>query len=277
MKTILVPTDFSPTADNAISFAAELNKIMNCEIVLFHAYEVPMPITDVPTIPSDAEFRDSAESTLSDIAEKFKKLFPATKFNKEIAMGHSNDEIIRMEDKSHCDMVVMGSYGDDMIHHLVAGKHISSVITRSACPVLVIPGNVSFQQMNKIMFAVNFGADDYINCLQVIDFAKVYGSEITILHVISNETGRRHQQVQIEKFKERIIEQSGYTNIKIQIVESEHVFEGINTYLEKSNADLLVIGMRKQSLLNRIFNRSLTKKLAYHGHIPLMVLHTALE
>ncbi len=277
MKTILVPTDFSPTAENALKFAVEMNKKLNGEILLFHAYEVPMPVTDVPIMPPDDEFRETALNTLNQLHDNFSSQYPEMKFKIEVAMGNSNNEILRMETQTQCSMVVMGSYGDDTMHHLVAGKHVSAVIGKSGCPVLVIPGMATFKQMNKIVFAVNFGIDDLDNSMEVADLAKEFEAEIIILHIITAEHGKRHQHVEIEKFRQNVIEQSGYNNISMKLLEHKNVFEGINFYTKEINADLLVVNMRERSLMDRILNRSLTKKMAYHAATPLMVLHTAVE
>ena len=48
MNTILVPVDFSPASRNASIYAAELAKLFNSRLLLFHAYMLPTPISEVP-------------------------------------------------------------------------------------------------------------------------------------------------------------------------------------------------------------------------------------
>ena len=277
MKTILVPTDFSPVAENALHYAAELNKKLNYEILLFHAYEVPMPVTDVPIMPPDEEFRVAAMDSLNKLKENFNRQYPQMQIKVEASMGNSNNEIIRMENKTKCSLVVMGSYGDNAMHHLVAGKHVAPVINKSGCPVLVIPMNVQYQELSKIVYAVNFGVDDLANSMSVTEMASAFDAEVIILHILTKEHGRLRQQAEIEKFRVSVIELSGYNKVSIKLLESDNVFEGINLYVVEINADMLVVNMRELSLMDRIFNRSLTKKIAYHSKTPLMVMHTALE
>jgi len=40
MKTILVPTDFSKIARNAIDYAVEIAKLTKAKLILFHVYHV---------------------------------------------------------------------------------------------------------------------------------------------------------------------------------------------------------------------------------------------
>ena len=42
MKKLLVPTDFSTEAENAVKVAAQLAKKHNCELILLHMLELPL-------------------------------------------------------------------------------------------------------------------------------------------------------------------------------------------------------------------------------------------
>ena len=68
MKTIIVPTDFSPAAENAMKFAADMAVNINASVLLFHVYEIPVSMTDVPVVMVSAdELRKNSESKLSEI------------------------------------------------------------------------------------------------------------------------------------------------------------------------------------------------------------------
>ena len=62
MKTIIVPTDFSPIATNAMNFAADMAANINASLMLLHVYQVPVSMTDVPIVLVSAEeLRTAAE------------------------------------------------------------------------------------------------------------------------------------------------------------------------------------------------------------------------
>ena len=46
MKTILVPTDYSPVADNAVDYAAHLAETEGARVVLFHVFRFAIPTQD---------------------------------------------------------------------------------------------------------------------------------------------------------------------------------------------------------------------------------------
>ena len=62
MKTIIVPTDFSPIATNAMNFAADMAANIDASVMLFHVYQVPVSMSDVPVVMVSAEeLRRSSE------------------------------------------------------------------------------------------------------------------------------------------------------------------------------------------------------------------------
>ena len=68
MKTIIVPTDFSPIATNAMNFAADMAVNINASLMLLHVYQVPVSMTDVPVVMvSSEELRKSSEGKLQEI------------------------------------------------------------------------------------------------------------------------------------------------------------------------------------------------------------------
>jgi nucleotide-binding universal stress UspA family protein len=70
MKTIIVPTDFSPIATNAMNFAADMATNINASLMLLHVYQVPVSMTDVPVVMVSAEeLRKSSEAKLQEIKD----------------------------------------------------------------------------------------------------------------------------------------------------------------------------------------------------------------
>ena len=70
MKTIIIPTDFSPIATNALHFGIDMAKAINASILLLHVYQVPVSFTDTPIVlVSIEDLRKGAEEQI----EKLKK------------------------------------------------------------------------------------------------------------------------------------------------------------------------------------------------------------
>ena len=50
MKTIIIPTDFSPIAANALHYGINMAQAIDASILLLHVYQVPITMTDVPIV-----------------------------------------------------------------------------------------------------------------------------------------------------------------------------------------------------------------------------------
>src|SRR6185369_16986926 len=171
MKTILIPTDFSSCADNALSYAAEFNKWYKGAILIFHSYLIPVPVTDLPLVPSDAELKNTAMNAVVKLKSEFMSAYPDMKFDVDVNEGYVTDEIVEEEKKAKCDLVIMGTRGANGISELLIGSNTTSVVGKSICPVMVVPEYAKMKGLNKIVFAANYGVDDFKNVFDIIDIA----------------------------------------------------------------------------------------------------------
>ena len=48
MKTIIVPTDYSPAATNAVNYAADMALAIKADLLLVHVYQIPVAVGDMP-------------------------------------------------------------------------------------------------------------------------------------------------------------------------------------------------------------------------------------
>jgi len=183
MKTILVPTDFSENADNAIMYALEMNKKFNAKIILFHSYFIPVYAAEAPmNVPGLAELKNDAMKSLEKVKVKINTSFPGNNFVIEtsVSEGMPEDEIATITEKEKPDMVIMGTKGAHGIREILIGTTTASVMKNIRCPIIAVPAEAKFKGINKIVFATNYAENDFENIESVIDFAKHYQAEVTI-------------------------------------------------------------------------------------------------
>jgi nucleotide-binding universal stress UspA family protein len=275
MKTILVPTDFSKNSNNALEYGIEMNKKINAEIVLFHSYFIPFPVTEVPVaLPSDLIIKKAAGESLNNIKEKYQGLFPGMKFRTDYSEGFPEIEVLEEENKIKCDLVVIGMHETGAMKKFFIGSNAVKIMEKSSCPVIAVPDNARMKHLNKIVFAANYGIDDFKNAFDLISFARLFNAEVILLHVTGLENEKAFDYSQLSGFKNQLVQESGYANISIKLFEDKDVYEGLNLYLDEVNADMFSISMRNRSFFKKIFEPSLTKKMLYHTHIPIMIFHT---
>jgi nucleotide-binding universal stress UspA family protein len=277
MKTILVPTDFSKCADNALRFAAALGQKTGARILVFHSYHVPVPATDIPIdVRTEAELKKTALKSLHDLKEKYGREYPGMQFLVETAAGFADDEIVERAKKEQCDYVVMGTHGATGLREMLLGSNTSTVMEKAACPVFAIPEDAAFREgLGPVLFAADYGMHNYANALRLIELARLFGTEVTLLHIRSGKLDETTEYAELEGFRNRLREESKYEKIAIALTEHDDVYQGLNEYIGETRPGLVVVSMRNRNFVQKVFGRSLSKRMAHQGHTPLLVLHAS--
>ncbi len=279
MKNILFPTDFSTNADNALNFAVEIARMIKGNLILFHAYSVQLIDPNMPAEIYLSAYQEEEKTAKENLEELSKKIVNNNKddtgnnlFTTEaiVTQGLVVDEVLSLISNYHIDIVIMGTHGVTGITELILGSNTASVIEKAPVPVLAIPQNAVYKPINNIVYAY----DDIKSCLpsfhKLLEFAKIYDSEITLLHIIESKNSTEElNKNEFDKIKQAV----SYDKIRLELVKEENVLEGINEYINAHPVNVLAMAIRKRTLLDKIFNRSLTKKMAYHTKIPLLALH----
>lgn len=144
-KTILVPHDFSSSANHAAALARDEAKLHGGKILLLHIVDLPTQLpANAAIIPTDTgapiSVRDyavsSAENHLQDLAARLgKDGVDATCF---IRVGSPVEEINRFVDENGVDLIVMGTHGHTGIRALIAGSVTEKVVRSAKVPVLTV-------------------------------------------------------------------------------------------------------------------------------------------
>lgn len=143
-KTILVPHDFSSSANHAAAIARDEAKHHGGRIVLLHVIELPHQLdADALVAGDNGEMRSlrdyamsKADEHLTDLAERLKK--DGVDATPVVRLGVPVDEIERAIDDHAIDVIVMGTHGRTGIRALIAGSVAERVVRTSRVPVLTI-------------------------------------------------------------------------------------------------------------------------------------------
>jgi nucleotide-binding universal stress UspA family protein len=144
-RTLLVPHDFSSSANHAAAIARDEAKLHDARLVLLHVVELPafgpdtaliLPDKNEPPIGMREYAVRSAEAHLDDIVDRLASDgVPATGF---VRVGNPVDEINRFASDEDVDVIVMGTHGRTGVRRLVAGSVTERVVRTAAVPVLAI-------------------------------------------------------------------------------------------------------------------------------------------
>lgn len=271
LKQILVPIDFSEVSLNALGVAEKISALTGGDIHLIHVYHVP--VVD-PYIPAET-IRLMLEETEKASKEQMDKLVLSrnglNKARVACVQGFPKDEILLYAKENQIDFIVMGTTGASGLKEMIFGSNAASIIEESECPVLAIPDEmVSFNPKNMV-YASDL-VDDEIPVLEkLVEFASLFDSEITLLHV--NKDGDPSENEVIASKFNRFKQYIDYRNIKLNIINDDLVSDAINQYVLDHGYNIIGMAIHKRNFFEKLFHSSLTKKMAYHCHVPLWTFH----
>jgi nucleotide-binding universal stress UspA family protein len=274
MKTIIVPTDFSPVATNAMNFAVDMALGINASLLLLHVYQIPVSMTDVPVVLVSAEeLKKSSEEKLEELKQS---LFHITsgklKIYTEARMGDVVDQLESLCKQIQPFAVIMGTKGATGIERILFGSNTLTTIKHLTWPVIVVPPGKEYGKgIKKIGFACDFRQVVETTPVQFIkQMVKEFNAELHILNV----------DYENKQFKPETPEQSLLLHTLFEDLNPNYHFinhvdieDGINEFAETNNLDLLITIPKKHKLLEGIFKPSSTKQLVTQSHVPVMCVH----
>ena len=158
MKTILVPTDFSKHAENALKVAAQIAKKNNGEIILLHMLELSTSGNDALNtsheIPELMFFKNAAVAKLEELENS--DFLNDIKVSSIVQFNMAFEGIIENGKKHYADLVVMGSHGASGFHEMFVGSNAEKVVRNSEIPVLVIKKEDADFKVDTLTFASTY-------------------------------------------------------------------------------------------------------------------------
>lgn len=271
MKTILVATDFSPAALNAVNYAADMALAINADLLLLHVYQIPVAYLEVPVVLNEEEMRAGAEKQLTKLKEELSAQ-SGFKINIDIEVktGVFFQELKALCEKTDPYVVVMGSQGTTAAERLFFGGHTVHAMKHLTWPLITVPQDVKFNKIKKIGLACDF--DKVVDTTPVEEIKLLVKDFNAELHVLN--TGKQ------KVFNPNIVFESGLMQEMLAELKPSYHFttnsnidEGIMDFSERNHLDLLLVLPKRHGLIDNLVHKSHTKELVLHSHVPVMALH----
>ena len=280
MKNILVPVDFSEPAKHAAHYAIALATHMKTErIILYNAYQQPMPADPLLLEPSMNAMEVYNVSDLGNISrehlERFREsiLGTAPTSLQIDVIGEYNDLTEGIEEvcAAHkIDLVVTGITVGDKLTEALVGSHALDIAKQITTPVLIVPQEADYKSIQNILFACDY--KQVAETTPVWPLQKILSATGSSLHVIHvKEPGKKEEEIIAGSSILKTLLQD--ITPQFHEVESSNFSEAINHFITQNNIDLVVAIPKKHGFFEGLFRKSHIKTLAFHTHIPLMLMH----
>jgi nucleotide-binding universal stress UspA family protein len=273
MNTIVIPTDFSPVAENALHYAINMAKEIGTSVTLVHVYQIPVSMTDTPVVMvSGEELKLIADERVKELKKDVEHITSGkVKVYTEVRLGNIVDELEDLCKQIKPFAIVMGTKGSSAVDRILFGNTTLIVIRDFTWPVIIVPPGSVYKSIKKIGFACDFRqVIETTPTPYIKEIVKTFHAE---LHVLNVDFENRH-------FKPGTPEESLLLHTMLEDLNPEYHFienldveAGINEFAEKNNLDLLITIPKKHKLLQGLFKKSHTRKLVFESHVPIMCVH----
>lgn len=276
MKRILLPTDFSENAFNAIVYAVQLFKNEKCKFFLLNtytpaAYHTGMMADSYSALQLENITRQNSVKGLDSIEEKLKKDFqnPKHEFEKIASFNLLVSEIKSAITEHSIDLIIMGTQGATGAKEVFLGTHTMFTIKKVKCPVIAVPSGFSFESPKEILFATDYKfsiANRYLPLLK-----SICDSHMSRLNILNAYYGIPLNDDQ-EKVK---------NHLDMYFKENAHLFhmstdvdviEAVEIFQVKSKINFLVMIHNKHSFFENLLFKPVINDIVFHTKVPFLVI-----
>lgn len=273
IKHILVPTDFSNCALNALDYALKFAKHINpqAEITILNAYTIPLAYADFNIAYDVGESEDDIKKFISSEFDKIEGKLPLLKeFEYETVKteNYVKDAVEEYCLENDVDLIIMGTKGASGVDEVILGTNAHRIIKAELAPVLVIPEDAKYEDVNNIALSSDYKGIMAELLGPVKAIRQAYASEIHLIHV---STEPMLDKEKAEEAKNLELHLKGLPH-QYHFMVNKNVEEGIDEFAEKNKIDLLVVLPRKKGLFESLFGKSESKSLIFHTKVPLLAL-----
>ncbi|MDR1980735.1 MAG: universal stress protein [Tannerellaceae bacterium] len=289
-KKVLIPVDFSDYSIKACELGINYAYKAGAEVMIMHAYFSPYFPTAIPlgdTLAYEVNEEESVQHILKRVQIDMENIcthinrkiksgeLPKVKYNYILREGLPEEEIISYSREYHPTLIVMGTRGKNKKDMDLIGSVTGEIIDRNKVPILAIPENVPFIDLadaKNMAFATSFNQRDLVAFDALMHLIKGYHLHI---HLFNISTSRDEwNEIRLTGVKEYFKKQYPETPITYTVLDDGDLLLAIEKFVRDQHIDLIALTTHRRSLLSRMFNPSIARKMLFHTDTPLLVLQS---
>lgn len=278
MKKLLVSTDFSGNAYNALVYATRLFKNKRCKFLLLHSFENEIStLTSRVDIGKRAGFFEKLEKdSQKQLATLEASIKEETKTSDFIFEGISTStalykKINAMVASEDIDMVIMGTKGSTAANDIFLGSNTLQLIKKlKGSPLLIIPQDQVFTPPKIIAFPTGFnhGYDESVlRAFKLVTSS--FNPTVKILHIKNDEALTDSQKKNFKNLSKLLKDINSETH---WIPKTTSKTQIISDFVQEFKVDILLMIFYKKNLLKRLTRERVIKKTAFRTIVPLIII-----
>ncbi len=278
MKKLLVPTDFSPNSLRAVDYAVQLARHSQAGICLVHTCN---EILENAFAGQQAITNEYNESILNRARQQLSNLQTSIQDTEQLTVtthiyeGAIRPGIQKAVRELDADLVIMSTLGHAGLREWIFGSHTAGIISHSDVPVLAIPLEYEWSWPKKLLVTIR-DRDEAGLLYPAFRLATAFGAEVQVV-LFTDEDERTAMGFMEDARELTVLEEALHrlypaAHITTAHLSGHHFLETLQEHIEKQSIDILAMITHPRSLVSSLFNRSLTRQMAYQSKVPLLAI-----
>ncbi|MCP9234579.1 universal stress protein [Lewinella sp. JB7] len=268
MRHLLVPTDFSQSATNAMQYAAILAREFDASVTLAYIHSLPMDPMRIGEV--SAELYRDGEAQINDAATDLRER--GLRVEVRVELGTPTARLKSIIQNSDVDFVVMGCQGEHYIPAKFFGSTTTALMDEVSVPILAVPNDFAPAFPQKIVWATDAVPVRTTETLfPLFDLVDRATTELNVYHY----RGRKAAEFPEKRIKELL--QDVRYDLFTQANDGATVEQAIRGFIRTIKADLLVLVHRDSRWLSRVLMSSNTRQAVWTSPVPVLILQEQLS
>ncbi len=279
MKKILVPTDFTSTAENAVEAARLLAKKNDAEILFLNVIEINSgeSLHTTGGAASGASFADGIiiQESIKRSEDEMLRLTDVSKFrgvksSYEIRLGKPFGHILNAIEDNDIDFIVMGTEGASGLNEILVGSNTEKIVRKAKCPVLAIKEPLNENSLKDIVYATNFGTNegDVVNAIK--DVQADFDSNIHLVWI--NTPNDFKSDATTRPLLDKFVADHNLEKCTTHVYSDIIAEDGIRNFAAYMKAGLIVMGTNSYTGLSRLIRGSVAEDIINHAVRPVLTV-----
>jgi nucleotide-binding universal stress UspA family protein len=276
IKKIVIPYDFSETADLSLEHAVFLAKRLRAEIILVHIVETVSFTSAISH--AFGGFEKKIETATNEKLEALAReihMKSGVELNVRTEVGRIYRKICQVAKEIEADIIIMGTHGASGYQKFSVGTNTSRVVQESPCPVISVQSHARNLGFKKVVIPIDESHESRQKVPFAVEIARIYGSHIHIVGLI-NFTGAdiiRKFKIKVEQVEEYVDQHD--LNYDTRYMEGSDLAGMTMKAAEEADADLLVIMTEQEPSITGFLLGTYASKVVNNSKIPVLSVHPA--
>jgi len=278
MASIIVPTDFSDNAYNALFYATRLLPSEGCKILLVHSYEEQLyeSLSRLDNRMNDAiakKVRATVYNELEKMKHKIIRDSEGIALTVEFFYGALPliDIINDLIDNVETDFLIMGTTGATGLKEVFMGSQAVRVVKNiTPIPVFLIPEKSDFKEPKNVVYATDLKYSYQENQFAFLKkIVKEHQANFHLVHVYHQSKESSDVELYYINLKNKL---QDLAYIPHWIDSTKSIEETLTEFCEQHYIHLLVLTYHKYGFFKSILKTSFVEKASFHLEVPLLIL-----